>query len=93
VLCEQPLVGMARILAPGLTTEHYGGDYELSTLKKIVDRLNYPVDLSHIHYDRFRLFQLADGKPNKRQHIVAMQLRKMESQSGVSGRRAKRGRR
>jgi integrase len=78
---------------PGLTTEHYGGDYELSTLKKIVDRLNYPVDLSHIHYDRFRLFQLADGKPNKRQHIVAMQLRKMESQSGVSGRRAKRGRR
>ncbi len=56
---------------PGLTTEHYGGDYELSTLKQIVDRLNYHVDLSHIHYEHFIDFQIADGKPNARRHVIA----------------------
>lgn len=55
---------------PTLTTEHYGGAYELSTLKLTIDRLEYPLDLRHISYERFIEFQMAKGKPNALKHLT-----------------------
>ncbi|MFN3880105.1 MAG: site-specific integrase [Nitrincola lacisaponensis] len=63
----------------GLTTERYGGEYELDTLKAIIDKLEYPVDFSHISYEHYRLYQLTNGRPKANSHLIKRMARHQPS--------------
>lgn len=51
-------------------TRRYGSGYSLERLKKVIDQLDYGLDLSHISYKAFQDYKACKGRPIKNKHLL-----------------------